>query len=117
MFAFYSSKLGDAVASLPQGAADIARDSIGAAIEVAATLPPAEGLALDTAAKSAFTDAFGLSVILGAGLSLIGVLLLAKFMPTTEPAGHGGHGAEMTGGHTAAVQHASASTAGTITAD
>ena len=63
------------------------------AIEVAASLPPVEGLALETAAKSAFTDALGLSVILGAGLSFIGVLLLAKFMPAGAVAGHGGHGA------------------------
>ena len=93
MYAFYSARLGDAVASLPEGLADLARDSIGAAIEVAASLPPAEGLALETAAKSAFTDALGLSVILGAGLSFIGVLLLAKFMPAGAVAGHGGHGA------------------------
>ncbi|MCI0774852.1 MAG: MFS transporter [Chloroflexi bacterium] len=93
MYAFYSARLGDAVASLPEGLADLARDSIGAAIEVAASLPPVEGLALETAAKSAFTDALGLSVILGAGLSFIGVLLLAKFMPAGAVAGHGGHGA------------------------
>ena len=53
MFAIYSSRLGDAVASLPQGAADIARDSIGAAIEVAATLPPVEGMALGFCQNSA----------------------------------------------------------------
>ena len=93
MYAFYSARLGDAVASLPEGLADLARDSIGAAIEVAASLPPVEGLALETAAKSAFTDALGLSVILGAGLSFVGVLLLAKFMPAGAVAGHGGHGA------------------------
>ena len=92
MFAIYGSRLGDAVASLPQELADLAGDSIGAAIEVAATLPPAEALALETAARSAFTDAFGLSVILGAGLSFVGVLLLAKFMPAGAVAGHGGHG-------------------------
>ena len=89
MYAIYASRLGDAVASLPQGVADAARDSIGAAVAVAGQLPAVEGLALETAAKAAFTDAFGISVILGAGLSLVGALVIAKLMPAGSPAAHG----------------------------
>jgi len=37
-------------------------------------------------------DAFGISVVLDAGLSLVGGLLIAKFMPASHPAGHGAHG-------------------------
>ena len=81
MYAIYAAKLGDAVASLPAEAREIVRDSIGAAVQLAASLPPEEALALTTAAKSAFTDALGLAVLIGAGFSLVGVLLVAKFMP------------------------------------
>ncbi len=38
-------------------------------------------LALATAAKSAFTDALGLAVLIGAGFSFVGVLIVARFMP------------------------------------
>ena len=92
MYAIYRARLGNALDALPQGVADAARDSIGAAMEAAALLPPEEGLALSTAARTAFTDAFGISVALGAGLSLIGGLLIARFMPATQASGHGAHG-------------------------
>jgi EmrB/QacA subfamily drug resistance transporter len=81
MYAIYAAKLGDAVASLPAEASVLARDSIGAAIQLAASLPPEAALALSVAAKSAFTDALGLAVLIGAGFSLVGVLVVARFMP------------------------------------
>ena len=89
MYSIYASRLGDAVASLPQDVAGAARDSIGAAVAVAGQLPAAEGLALETAAKTAFTDALGIAVILGAGLSFIGALVIARFMPKDSPVAHG----------------------------
>ena len=61
---------------------------------MAAERRPPEGLALETAAKTAFTDALGIAVILGAGLSLIGGLLIARFMPTGSPAHGDEHAAE-----------------------
>ncbi len=84
MYAFYAAGLGNAVASLPAEAAEIARDSIGAAVQLAATLPQEEALALSVAAKSAFTDALGLAVLIGAGFSLVGVLVVARFMPARD---------------------------------
>ncbi len=86
MYAIYAARLGDAVASLPAEAGEIARDSIGAAVQLAASLPQEDALALSAAAKSAFTDALGLAVLIGAGLSLIGVLIVARFMPARDPA-------------------------------
>ena len=93
MYAIYAARLGDAVASLPAEAGEIARDSIGAAVQLAATLPhaavsaaPEDALALSVAAKSAFTDALGLAVLIGAAFSLVGVLLVARFMPARNPA-------------------------------
>ena len=92
-YAIYAAKLGDAVASLPAEAGEIARDSIGAAVQLAATLPQEDALALSAAAKLAFTDALGIAVLIGAGFSLVGVLIVARFMPAREPA-VGGKGAQ-----------------------
>ena len=84
MYAIYSARLGDAVASLPAEAGEVARDSIGAAVQLAASLPQEEALALSVAAKSAFTDALGLAVLIGAAFSLVGVLIVARFMPARD---------------------------------
>ena len=84
MYSIYAARLGDAVASLPAEAGEIARDSIGAAVQLAATLPQEDALALSVAAKSAFTDALGLAVLIGAGFSLVGVLIVARFMPARD---------------------------------
>ena len=81
MYAIYAARLGDAVASLPAEVGEVARDSIGAAVQVAASLPQEDALALTAAAKSAFTDALGLALLIGAGVSLVGVLIVARFMP------------------------------------
>ena len=84
MYAIYAAKLGDAAASLPAEVGEAVRDSIGAAVQLAASLPPEDALALATAAKSAFTDALGLAVLIGAGFSLVGVLIVARFMPARD---------------------------------
>ncbi|MCH8066216.1 MAG: MFS transporter [Chloroflexi bacterium] len=85
MYAIYAARLGDAAASLPADQREVARDSIGAAVQLAASLPQADALALTIAARSAFTDALGLAVLIGAGFSLMGVLIVARFMPAREP--------------------------------
>ena len=85
MNAIYAARLGKAVASLPAEEAAVVRDSIGAAVQLAASLPQADALALSVAARSAFTDALGLAVLIGAGLSLVGVLIVARFMPARDP--------------------------------
>ena len=86
MYSIYAARLGDAVASLPAEASVLVRDSIGAAVQVAASLPQEDALALSAAAKSAFTDAMGLALLIGAGFSLVGVLIVARFMPARDPA-------------------------------
>ena len=84
MYGMYAARLGDAVAALPAEAGELARDSIGAAVQLAASLPPEEALALSAAAKSAFTDALGLALLIGAAFSLVGVLIVARFMPARD---------------------------------
>ena len=81
MFAVYRARLGDAAASLPAEAREVVRDSIGAAVQLAASLPQEEALALSVAAKSAFTDALGLAVLIGAAFSFVDLLIVVRFMP------------------------------------
>ena len=85
MYAIYAARLGDAAASLPLQARDAVRDSIGAAVQEAALLPQTDGLALSTAARTAFTDGLGLAVLIGSGLTLVGAMIVAKFMPARDP--------------------------------
>lgn len=83
----YSSRVSsavDAVAGIPSAASESAKDSVGAAIGLAATLPPQVGEPLAEAARNAFTDAFGLAVLVGVGLALTGAVLVFKFMPGRE---------------------------------
>jgi len=99
MYAIYAARLGDAVASLPAEAGEVVRDSIWAAVQLAASLPQEDALALTAAAKSAFTDALGLAVLIGAAFSLVGVLIVARFMPARDPAvsGKGAQSSEQLG--------------------
>ena len=63
---------------------------------VAAARPRSVGF---VAAKSAFTDALGLAVLIGAGIAFVGALLVAKFMPARDPAviGNGAQSSEQLG--------------------
>lgn len=81
MYSFYSHKMADAVANLAPNVADAARDSVGAAYAIAARLPPEEGEALRQAARSAFTDAWGLATFIASGVAFAGALLVLKFLP------------------------------------
>lgn len=86
MYSIYSSRVADALAALPTEAAEAAKDSVGAAVQIAASLPGEAGPALAAAARDAFTDAFGLAMLMGAGISLVGAVLVAKFMPARDVA-------------------------------
>ena len=77
----YSVRMDEAVAGLPADAADAARDSVGAASQIASKLPAEVGTGLADAAQAAFTDALGLAVLVAAGVALTGAVLVAKFMP------------------------------------
>ncbi|MCH8910925.1 MAG: MFS transporter, partial [Chloroflexi bacterium] len=85
----YSSRIASTVESLsalPARAAEASVDSIGAALRTASSLPQAEGALLATQARAAFTDAFGLAVLVGAGMALLGAVLVWRFMPSAESA-------------------------------
>lgn len=66
----------DVLAQLPPEASAAAGESIGAATQIAASLPVEIGSALQSAAGDAFTTAFGNSLLAASGISvLIGVLV------------------------------------------
>jgi EmrB/QacA subfamily drug resistance transporter len=81
MYSFYSSRIADAVVGLPVAVAAAAQDSVGAALQIAETLPNDVGTALAVAAREAFTDAFGLAVLIGAAIALLGIGVVATKMP------------------------------------
>ncbi len=78
----YRSEIdGDVLAQLPPDAAAAAGESVGAATQIAASLPAEIGNALQTAAGNAFTDAFSRSLLAAGGVALvagIGVLLVGR---------------------------------------
>ena len=83
----YSSRIEstvESIAALPAQAAAASVDSVGAALRTAASLPTADGVLLASEARAAFTDAFGLAVLIGAGMALAGAVLVWRFMPAVE---------------------------------
>jgi predicted MFS family arabinose efflux permease len=77
----YSSKVESATTALPPEAAHAATDSIGGAVGVAAHLPAGTADALAVAAGGAFTDALGLALLVGSGVTLAGALLVKRYLP------------------------------------
>ena len=80
-YSLYSTRVADAVAALPCEAAEAARNSIGAAVQIASQLPGDAGGALYAAAGEAFTDAIGLVGLVSAGIAFATALMVARFMP------------------------------------
>jgi hypothetical protein len=78
----YRGDMEHATHGLPAGAADAARDSVGAAGAVAGQVGGAAGRALDAAANTAFTDALSTALLVGAGLALTGALVALAWLPS-----------------------------------
>ncbi len=76
----YTSSIGPALSGLPASAA-AARDSVGAATEVAARLGPA-GRALLTAAQSAFVNGMDTAMLVAIGAAVAGALVALLFLPS-----------------------------------
>jgi DHA2 family multidrug resistance protein-like MFS transporter len=81
LFTIYGNKVAAATEGLPVDLASAARDSIGAAVQIAASLPPEQAEALSRAAGSAFVDAIGLASLVGCTIALLGSLVIARIMP------------------------------------
>ncbi|MEE8491537.1 MAG: MFS transporter, partial [Acidimicrobiia bacterium] len=80
----YSSKVAVAVTALPAEVAEAAKDSVGAALQIATTLPADSGAALASAATEAFTDAFGLAMLIGAAVVFLGAVVVGRMMPASQ---------------------------------
>ncbi|HEU0075918.1 MAG TPA: MFS transporter [Dehalococcoidia bacterium] len=93
----YGSAIETPTAALSPADAAAARDSIGAAVRVAARVAARiggpEGEALLTAARSGFIDAMGTVVLVAAGVALLGAAVAATVLPSRRSeqlAPHGG---------------------------
>lgn len=77
----YRDRMTDAVAGLPAAAADIAGDSVGAAVLVAQRVggPAADMLA--AAARDGFADALGVAAVIAAGIALATAAFVLRAMP------------------------------------
>jgi predicted MFS family arabinose efflux permease len=90
---FYASRIGDDVASLPEPARSAAKDSIGQANAVAASLPHDQGASLTSAAADAFTTALGIGFTAAAIVAILGAFAVRRWLParhrdipTSDPA-------------------------------
>jgi hypothetical protein len=75
------------VAGLPPRAQEAAGESIGAASAIAAQLPPVPGAHLLESAATAFTDAMGLGLALGAALTLGTAVVVVRALSDVHVAG------------------------------
>ena len=80
----YRSGIDQALTGLPAEAAEAARDSIGAALGVAAQVGGERGLALAEAAGSAFTDGLGIAFLVAAALMMATAVVVFVFHPPSE---------------------------------
>ncbi len=80
----YSSSVAPAIASismLPVELADAARDSVGAAIIIAGTLPEGVGDVLALAARESFMDAWQVMALVVCGIGVVAAVFVRRFMP------------------------------------
>jgi predicted MFS family arabinose efflux permease len=78
----YRDEIADTAARLPSQAATPTRDSLQAALHVAAQLPTPGGDALAEAARIAFTDAMNRAALVGAAVALAAALVALALLPT-----------------------------------
>jgi EmrB/QacA subfamily drug resistance transporter len=80
----YASSMSGAVSDLPAQAADLASNQIGAALQVASTLPGEAGAALSVASKQAFIDGTSVVYVIAGIVALVGTVLVWRFMPAYD---------------------------------
>lgn len=77
----YADRMAAPTAALPAPAAEPARDSVGAALAVAARLGGSAADALRAAARAGFVDALGVAVLVSAGVLLLAAAAVARYLP------------------------------------
>jgi hypothetical protein len=88
----YASSIGD-VPGFAGAAADVARRSLGAALQVAGAAG-AQGPELAAAARSAYVDAMSQAYAVAAGVAVAAAVMVARFMPRRDD-GRGVDGTEL----------------------
>ena len=85
----YQSGMAGAASGLPAPLAEVAEDSVGGAVQVAAQLDPEVGRSLVEAANAAYTDgttlAFGVTAVVG----LVMAAVIARYYPADEALAEG----------------------------
>ena len=81
----YGASVSSAVGSLSADDAEAAKNSLGAAVQIAADLGSSAGDALIAAANSAFLDGFGIAMAVAASIAFVGALIVVRFMPARDP--------------------------------
>jgi len=88
----FTALLPASVGALPAAAREAVRSSIGGALGVAQTLPPATGNGLALAAKHAYVGAMSVSLVVGATVALVAAVMVRRFYPDRIVMGdHGAH--------------------------
>jgi EmrB/QacA subfamily drug resistance transporter len=77
----FAAGLPNSVAALPEAAQEAARSSLGGALGVAASLPQDIGAPLAAAAKGAFVDALGVSLVAAAIVTMAAAVMVRRFYP------------------------------------
>jgi Na+/melibiose symporter-like transporter len=79
----YGSQIADAARGrpVPPAALEAAKDSVGAALQIAAQIPGQLGREIAATAKSAFLDGMAAGLYVGAGVALIGALIVMIWLP------------------------------------
>jgi hypothetical protein len=80
----YSSsfqKAASEIAGLPDEILTIASDSVGAAVTIAQQLPSGLSESLVSAARLSFMDGWQVTALATCGLSIIGAIIIFRFMP------------------------------------
>jgi EmrB/QacA subfamily drug resistance transporter len=85
--AAYRSGVGSraAVVALPLVARRVVEDGVGNALAVAARIPGASGLAVASGAKLAFVSAMSTTVLIAAGVAVLGALVALIWLPARPP--------------------------------
>lgn len=83
----YRDRIAEAVIGLPSAAADAARDSVGAAVAIAAQLGGPAGDTLATSARTAFVDGLGLAAAVAAAVAVATAIFVLRRMPAGDPTG------------------------------
>ena len=103
----YAMNIRDGITGISREANALANNSIGGATQVAASIGGPVGDSLRAAANIAFMDAFGVAMIVAAGVAFIGALVAMKFMPARDVTHGEGDASNSAVGRSEAVSHTS----------